>query len=325
MFQVASHPTNFPVHHAVWQHDDLSPVTSPTRSSFSSADVQLPRTLQRPSYSEVSRDQIAAVAPELVDVPAEYIRRSICAKTNQYVFVQIRSQKLSKINLAFRMLAGISALSKSHLPVTIPKSHLRHNTPLTVPIRTSPSQPTPSYPTHFLALSTNTKSQTSSSDQLPLVPTHSLVLAAHCAALPRMPASTPQPQGSTVTIPVLPLAVPSPQAFQTLHQFLYTHNVATLLHSLLPSLPSTFLATLSSSTIHATLASGPKLHQLSSHCLSNAQHGQPTQILMGHAHHITALWRNVIALGVHDKDLWDAIDLAWEIILGSLNLAAGVH
>jgi hypothetical protein len=86
MFQVASHPVNFSGHHAVWEHDDLSPVTSPTRSSFSSADVQLPRTLQRPSYSEVTRDQIAAVAPELVDVPAEYIRRSMCAKTAQYVF-----------------------------------------------------------------------------------------------------------------------------------------------------------------------------------------------------------------------------------------------
>jgi len=87
MFQVASHPTSFSAPHVVWEHDDLSPVTSPTRSNFSSADVQLPRTLQRPSYSEVSRDQIAAVAPELADVPAEYIRRSICAKTSQYVFI----------------------------------------------------------------------------------------------------------------------------------------------------------------------------------------------------------------------------------------------
>jgi len=306
MFQVASHPSGFSAHHAVWEHDDLSPITTPTRSSFSSADVQLPRTLQRPSYSEVSRDQIAAVAPELVDIPTEYIRRSICAKTNQ-------------------MLAGASALSKTHLPLTIPKSHLRHNTPLTIPIRSSPSQQSPTFPTHFLALSTSSKTQNSISDQLLLIPTHSLVLAAHCAALPRMPPSSPQPHGNTVTIPILPLAVPSPQAFPTLHQYLYTHNVANLLYSLLPSLPSAFLSSISSDMIHSTLASGPKLHQLSAHCMANAQHGQPTQIIMGHAQHITALWRNAIALGVHDKDLWDAIDLAWEVVLGSLNLAAGVH
>jgi len=308
MFQVASHPVNFSAHHPVWEHDDLSPVTSPTRSSFSSADVQLPRTLQRPSYNEVSRDQIAAVAPELADVPAEYIRRSMCAKTAQ-------------------MLAGISALSKSHLPITIPKSHLRHNMPLTVPVRSpssSASSQAPTYPTHFLALSSNSKSQTGLTDELPLIPTHSLVLAAHCASLPRMPPSSPQAYGNTVTIPVLPLSVPSPQAFQTLHQFLYTHNLSGLLHALLPSLPSVFLSSVSSSTIYSTLSSGPKLHQLSAHCLSNAQHGQPTQILMGHAQHITSLWRNAIALGVHDKDLWDVIDLAWEIVLGSLNLAAGV-
>jgi hypothetical protein len=223
------------------------------------------------------------------------------------------------------MLAGISALSKSHLPLTISKSHLRHNTPLTVPIRVSPSQQLPTFPSYFLALSTSSKPQTSMSDQVPIIPTHSLVLAAHCASLPRMSPSNPQPNGNTVTIPILPLAVPSPQAFPTLHQFLYTHNVANLLSALLPSLPSAFLSAISSSGVHSTLASGPKLHQLSAHCLSNSQHGYPTQILMAHAQHITALWRNAIALGVHDKDLWDAIDLAWEVVLGSLNLAAGVY
>jgi hypothetical protein len=140
-----------------------------------------------------------------------------------------------------------------------------------------------------------------------------------------MPFSNPQLHENTVTIPILPLAVPSPAAFPTLHQFLYTHNISTLLATLLPSLPSAFLSTISSSVIHSTLASGPKLHQLSAHCLAHSQQGYATQILMGHTQHITALWRNAIALGVHDKDLWDTMDLAWEVVLGALNLAAGVH
>lgn len=81
--QVSQHPVNFS-RHAVWEHDDLSsPLTSPIRSSFSSSNVQLPRQLDRPPHREVSRDQIAAVAPELVDVPAEYIRKGLCAKTPQ--------------------------------------------------------------------------------------------------------------------------------------------------------------------------------------------------------------------------------------------------
>lgn len=219
------------------------------------------------------------------------------------------------------MMAGISALSSS-LPSAISKSQLRHNSqPMTLPIR--PTSNVPTYPSHLLALSTNSKVQ-STSDQLLLVPTHSLVLAAHCASLPRLPASNPQASGNTVSIPVLPLAVPSPAAFQTLHQFLYTHNVAGLLSALLPSLPSAFLATVSSPVIHSTLASGPKLHQLSAHLVSRTQ-GQKTQVLMSQAQHITALWRNAVALGVHDGELWDSIDLAWEVVLGSLNLAAGAR
>ena len=46
---------------------------------------------------------------------------------------------------------------------------------------------------------------------------------------------------------------------------------------------------------------------------------------MSQAQHINALWKNVVALGCSDNDLWDVIDLACEVVLGSLNFAAGVH
>jgi hypothetical protein len=72
MLQVASHPTSFaaPHHHA--RH-----VPTPT--------VQLPRTLARPPFLEVSREAIMAVSPELANVPAEYIRRGLRPKAYQYV------------------------------------------------------------------------------------------------------------------------------------------------------------------------------------------------------------------------------------------------
>ena len=80
MFQVASplhHFSDFSLHgHG---HHTLSPISAPS--------VQLPRTLSRPQFSEVSRDSISAVAPELTNVPAEYIRRGLRAKAPQYVFV----------------------------------------------------------------------------------------------------------------------------------------------------------------------------------------------------------------------------------------------
>jgi len=33
----------------------------------------------------------------------------------------------------------------------------------------------------------------------------------------------------------------------------------------------------------------------------------------------------MVALGLHDPELWDTVDLAWEIVLGALNLAAAGH
>ncbi|KAF7986006.1 hypothetical protein HWV62_41334 [Athelia sp. TMB] len=300
MFQVASHPTTFS-HPASWVHDDLSPVTSPARNSFNNSDIQLPRTLTRPTFSEVSRDQIAAVAPELANVPAEYIRQTLAEKTP-------------------RMQAGIQSCA---LPQKMSKGQVSQQGSRPIAVQVRPSSNPPTYPSHLLALTTSSKVQ-STSDEVILVPTHSIVLAAHCPSLPRMPPACAQTSASAVNIPILPLSVPSPAAFPTLHSFLYTHSTATLLAALLPGLPPAFLGSVSASTVRATLASGPKLHQLSAHLVGGIR-GSRTQVLMSYAQHINCVWRNTVALGVHDADLWDALDLAWEIVLGSLNLAAGAR
>jgi hypothetical protein len=33
----------------------------------------------------------------------------------------------------------------------------------------------------------------------------------------------------------------------------------------------------------------------------------------------------MVALGLCDPELWDTVDLAWEVVLGALNLAASGH
>jgi hypothetical protein len=33
----------------------------------------------------------------------------------------------------------------------------------------------------------------------------------------------------------------------------------------------------------------------------------------------------MVALGLYDSELWDTVDLAWEVVLGALNLAASGH
>ena len=89
MLQVASHPTSF-------THAPRHPRSIPTSST-----VQLPRTLARPPFAEVSREAIIAVAPELANVPPEYIRRGLRPQTHQYVILHIIHHSIKFINLVF--------------------------------------------------------------------------------------------------------------------------------------------------------------------------------------------------------------------------------
>jgi len=43
------------------------------------------------------------------------------------------------------------------------------------------------------------------------------------------------------------------------------------------------------------------------------------------AQNIAAVWRNAVALGIHDPEFWDCLDLAWEVVLGAMNLGAGAR
>jgi hypothetical protein len=53
--------------------------------------------------------------------------------------------------------------------------------------------------------------------------------------------------------------------------------------------------------------------------------GSSLQILTTHAAHVKELWQDMVALGLYDPELWDTVDLAWEVVLGALNLAASGH
>ncbi|PPQ95076.1 hypothetical protein CVT25_002599 [Psilocybe cyanescens] len=290
MFQVATHPTSFTMH-GHGHHQSMHSMQSPAPG------VQLPRTLARPPFAEVSRDAIMAVAPELSSVPPEYIRRGLRPK-------------------AFQMLAGITALPSSYLPNTMPKSQVPQV--LSIPFRSSSSMAQPTYPTHVLAVSS---SKASANEHVFMFPVHNIIIAANCSALPRLPVSSP-PYAGTLHVPVLPLVLPSPAAFKVLHSYLYTHSLDAVLKSLFP-VPAGFVQGLSHHTVKSTLASGTTLHQLSTYLCSSA--GGSLQVLTTHAAHVKELWQDMVALGLHDPELWDTVDLAWEVVLGALNIAASTH
>ncbi|KAJ7711519.1 hypothetical protein B0H16DRAFT_1679053 [Mycena metata] len=220
-----------------------------------------------------------------------------------------------------QMQAGIAALAPSHLPPSIPRSHLPQA--LTIPPRAPPpGAPSPlSYPTHALAI--GSKGSKDSAPQL-VFPVHAVVLAAHCANIPRFPAPPRSRASASVTLPILPLSLPSPQAYSILHGFMYTHRLDAALGALLP-FPPAFLETLApspSSNAHlaAALASGSTRHQLGAH-LCAASSGNLTT-LMTHAAYVRELWQDMVALELYDPTLWDALDLAWEVVLGAMSLAA---
>ncbi|TFY74241.1 hypothetical protein EWM64_g9771, partial [Hericium alpestre] len=121
MFQVSSRPAQptFDMQH--------HPITLPS--------VQLPRTLSRPAYAEVSPDVLAAIDPGLAQVPPEFARRSLHGRGDE-------------------MLASISALQ---IPRSVPKSRLPSSFEVALPYTASP-------PTHILAVFTSPSSKGPASD-----------------------------------------------------------------------------------------------------------------------------------------------------------------
>jgi hypothetical protein len=285
MFQVASHPAAFALHKHGQYMAHQQHIQPPQQS------VQLPRTLSRPKPTDISRDALLAASPDLADVPPEYIRRGLR---------QNRGPTLS----------GANAVS---LPPSLPRSQV---TP-SLKIALRPSSSETHYPTHILAIS---PAKSSASEQVHIFAVHALTLAANCARLPPLPPSNPTPSvNGNLTLPVLPITLPSPAAFHVVHQYLYTHRLDAVMTSLgFPS--SSFMQSLTHQTVLTALQSSDAVHQLAvllcQHTGANL--GKLTALTV----RVKDLWQDMVSLGLYEEELWDTLDLAWEILLGALNLAA---
>ncbi|KAL0575311.1 hypothetical protein V5O48_006662 [Marasmius crinis-equi] len=291
MFQVASHPTSFPAH----GYRDTSRRGSSHNTSTSSNPVQLPRKLSRPPYENVSMKAIFSVSPGLAsagNITPEYIQQGLVLQASQ-------------------MFAGISSLAPSHLPSSLPKSHLPSF--LSIPVR--PPTSSVEYPTHALAVSSSKNPDA----QALIIPVHALVLASHCARFPEIRAPSSRLQGHNLQLPVIPFSLPSPVAFTVLTTFMYQHRLDKVLKALFP-MPSGFLSNLRHRDVQEILHSVSTIHELSAYLCEHDQYS--LQRLTAHAMHVRDVWQDMVALGIHDSGLWDTIDLAWEVVLGALNLAA---
>ncbi|KAF7344464.1 hypothetical protein MSAN_01928000 [Mycena sanguinolenta] len=248
-------------------------------SRTASSHFKLPRTLVRPTFPEVTRAALHAASPNVGNASVEFIRETLLETSHQ-------------------MISGTSALSPSHLPSALPKSSLPSF--ITVPLRPPRDSVHPYYPTHALAISNSSPSE--SSDTLLIFPIHALVLAAHCSKLPVLPPPA-QRTSASVHLPVLSLTVPSAPAFAILLAFMYSHRLDAVLDALFP-VPPFLLAQTHTQNAHLCAASKANV-----------------QVLMIHTAHVKDVWQDMVALGIDDVALWDTVELAYQIVLGALNLA----
>jgi hypothetical protein len=138
-------------------------------------------------------------------------------------------------------------------------------------------------PTHMIAVyaSTSNPSAVASKTKVTLFPAHEIVLSSHCANLPKLPQSS-----CPSTLPVVPLALPSPPLYPHLQNYLYTKNIAALENFLLP-----------------------------------ASHAMHTTGLMRRLLAVHGLWGNACALGVTDEPFYAAIERIWASLHQSLSVA----
>jgi len=166
-------------------------------------------------------------------------------------------------------------------------------------------------PTHMLAIFG--KPPPGGPRKVTLYPVHSLVLAAQCANLPKFPSALPVPlheRGQQeVEVPVFSICLPSPQSYPQLSRYLYTKQVDPMLRAFLPGpLPTAFMV---------------NRDRLLVSFASDLASTFTLQTLAKYAINLHGLWQNVCALGIFDDDLWDAIDVMWQVLLTSLAVATG--
>ncbi|KAH9983388.1 hypothetical protein BJV74DRAFT_850622 [Russula compacta] len=188
MYHVAARPAQHHYHEMYQHQHPAAPLPN----------LQLPRTLNRPAFTEVQREAILAVEPNLGQVPFEYIRKGLHARGEE-------------------LMASVAA---AVVPPQLPRSRRPPPTHI-LAVQSSPSSkhPVPDVafliPTHHIVLAANCA-------HIPRIP----------LSRPQMRSN------GMLAVPVMPLVVPHAEAFAPLHTFLVARRLDRLMSALLPVPPS---------------------------------------------------------------------------------------
>ncbi|KAI0634169.1 hypothetical protein C8Q77DRAFT_1056489 [Trametes polyzona] len=152
-----------------------------------------------------------------------------------------------------------------------------------------------------------------------IYPTHAAIWAAYCSRLPPMPSqptkikvySDPRRRAAVVRLPVVPIAVPYPPMFYFLQWFVYTYRKSTFINALLPcrkfQLPPD------------RLEDPPREVTVPLYARALAD-SYDLRRLCQMARNVHGMYRNMVALGVVETRMWDALEYTWDTLLSAMEL-----
>ncbi|GJE85308.1 hypothetical protein PsYK624_013870 [Phanerochaete sordida] len=243
----------------------------------------IPRVLARPPTQPISQKKVADVDPELEKVPVEYIRDGL----------RLLGPQMWKV-----------AQSVQVPPFNVAQTHT------TIQVSDTSAQ----LPTHLLAVYKRPAHGKASTRGMQLHATHNIVLASHCAAIPALTHDqTPyvSQSGDSITLPVLAMAVPHPESFAAVHEYLYTKDRAVFAARIVPY-PSSRVAAPDAAHTHAAWVA-----RLA------ATYSQ--QVLITHLAFAAGAYANMCALGIQDDGMWHALQASWTILRGALHAQQHAH
>ena len=164
-------------------------------------------------------------------------------------------------------------------------------------------------PTHMAAVYSSAPSAPEPR-RVTMYPVHQSILSLYCANLPVLPPSTPCPAtpSSPFQVPVVPLALPHPESFPLLTQFLYLKDKQPLFQTFLGLIPVN--------------EPGEDLDRTVTKYSTILAQNYTTQRLASQAAKLHGFWRNAYALGIFDVDLQVFFDLAWAVLMAALILSS---
>lgn len=304
----------------------------PLDAHLKNSSIHLPNQLPVPPKALVEVDVHQLILDEeLESAPRGYVIGNLRQLGEHFFSRGFPSVRL----LTFDPLTGPSLLTATtstclHVP---PGPDVGPYMSCTFPSSNAPV-PAVYLPSHVLAI------QSLDSAQTLLVPVHGLLWAASSPPLaflsssperqpphPSLP-KTPRPrratstEPATVSLPVVPLRLPSSYACPLIQHWLYTRSPATLLSSLLPSPPPPAQPASPSPSLSRLLNPTPAVEEASSPptalSLAESLSALSSITLMRHMVLVHGLWQNAVALELSDDQLWHAMGVAWGVLAGAL-------